>query len=226
MPMYNRPPLRRRRVIRRRRPMMRRRTNYRRRTMIPRTVAYRRTPDIHAFKRTTYVTINNAAGTDPFIPVFAYNFSLSQLSNPTEFTNLFDQYKITTAVMRWSLDLDPGAQSATNAQIPELWISNEFTNFNNWANLDAANETQRKRQYLLRPGYKVKHVVKPPIYVTGGLFAGDTTPDYTFPKWNQWLPTTLTTIQHGYVRYLFKNLPSVYTIRLEIDYYIKCRHAQ
>lgn len=216
-----------RRVVRRRKVFRPRanRTVYRRRPMVPRAPTLSRQIDTYAFKRTTSFTLNNSENDAVFLPQYGYKFSLDDLPDYTDFTNLFNLYQITTVVLRITLDIDPGAQTATNAQIPQLWMCNEFTSATNWVDANDAQQTQRKKQYLLKPNYTVKHVIRPATFAYGQDYPGSAG-DWATPQWRKWIPTTEPSVQHGYVRVLLKNFPSVYTARVDATYYVKCKQAQ
>lgn len=109
----------------------RRRTGYSRR----RTGGYRRPSRLsygtqYSFKRTMHagqvlVSQTDDAGTTYLGYSGAYTFKLSDLPNYTEFTNLYDQYKITGIAIEFrptfsGLDLNFSANSANGTLIPDI----------------------------------------------------------------------------------------------------------
>jgi len=119
--MYKMPIMRRRFMRKRRIP----RNKMIRRRRVARPIAAAR--NLHYFKRTVRLTDLLASATAlTNVPIAnAYSFNLNQLPNPTEFTNLFDQYKITGA----KLVFTPGANNALYSPLSGQSVAFGFNRF-------------------------------------------------------------------------------------------------
>ena len=74
---------------------------------------------IHYFKRSTDLGNVIMDGSTPLVPN-PIAFRLNQLPAYQEFTDLFDQYKITYIKLRLRLNVSPDAQTATSAVYPRV----------------------------------------------------------------------------------------------------------
>lgn len=89
---------------------------------------------VHLFKRTCNLGIvtSSVTGGIPSPIAQAYAFNLNQLPNVSEFTNLFDQYKITGA----KLSFVPGASESLYSPISGTSTANGFARFHSVIDYD------------------------------------------------------------------------------------------
>jgi len=81
---------------------------------------------VHVFKRSAYLGTQTATITTLGVPTpiaTAYNFNLNQLPGVSEFTALFDQYKITGAKLQFTPALSEGILNPTTPSAATLGYS-------------------------------------------------------------------------------------------------------
>lgn len=172
----------RRRTLRKRRPMRRTRRIIRR----PMTKSLR----VHHFKRTFQLSTIATSNTGP---TFAgYSFTLSQLPNASEFTNLFDLYRINKILVRFVPNHNSSDVAGTgSAQISNFHSVLDYNDATAPTSLDQMYEYQNWKftrgtsihQRLWRP------TTFDMVAVSGGSSSAN-------PQWRQWLSTSVTNIPH------------------------------
>lgn len=173
-----------RRNIRRKRPYRRRR--------IMRSRLTKRTLLVHHFKRTFTLTPIVVSGASPVFG--ATTFNLSQLPNSTDFTNLFDMYRINKIVCKFVPNHDNSNIGA--ALIPNFHTVLDYTDATAPASLNAMYEYANWR---MSRGIAIhKRVFSPAsldfVNATAGANAGN-------PTWKQWISTSAPTIEHYAIKY-------------------------
>jgi len=221
MPFYPR----RRRYTRRPRRLLRRKTSYRsvRRTRVRRTT---RGSKIHNFKRTF---IDAPFNIGPGAPTAeGRDFRLNQLPNYSEFTELFDQYRICGV----KITLKPGNDNSGLRQSSQLPVNT----FSFWSVIDrnditaptSVNEMLEyqnvKRHNLIRG---MKHYFCPNILTDTGatIYATNT------PKYKQWIDTTLDDVPHLGLKLwsdAMGDLAAGQTFSMEayVTLYIQCKNVK
>lgn len=177
-----------RRTLRRKRPFIRRRRIMRRPRLTKRALL------THHFKRTfTLGTVSaSAAG-----PVFgATTFNLAQLPNSTEFTNLFDMYRINKVVIKFVPNHNSSDLATANQNIPNFHSILDYTDATAPASLSSMYEYAN---WKMSRGTSIhKRVFTPAsldfVNATAGANAGN-------PTWKQWISTTAPTIEHYAIKY-------------------------
>lgn len=187
-------------------------------------------PRIHSFKRTTEVatytitdnsTVNN----------YALNFRLNLLPNYTEFTSLFDAFRI-CGVKIWFLYTSNSSDTTgaiTGARAWDFWIHSIIDHDDSTA-LSTVADYQQAESYKINKitDRKIGRWIRPKVAnaaYAGGAFSG-----YSEPKRNQWIDAASPAVEH----YGFKfgidctNLGGVgnYTVgKLQCfaTYYIQCK---
>lgn len=130
----------------------------------------RRGQKVYMYKRMTGVfgtlTVNNVTPT-----FFGYNFSLSDLPNPTEFTNLYDVYKINAVKMVFipqqteNISLSTVNNAAANAR---FFSAIDYTDSTGPSSIDDLRQYQScKYTPILRPH---KRYLKPRIMDSGANY--------------------------------------------------------
>lgn len=184
-----------RRTYRRRRPTNRRprRAVYRRRlrsSRRPRLSALR----THHFKRTFTLSPIATATTTVF---GAYAFSLSDLPNYSEFTALYDQYRINKLVVRFVPNHNSSEVGATKA----LMEFNSVLDFNDQTAPTALTQLYEYANWRMTRGNSIHTRVFSPavLGVVSTINATNFTGDQS--KWKQWLATSQTDIEHYGIKY-------------------------
>lgn len=203
---------------RRARPFKRRRMGMRRRV---RGRIGRR--GVHHFKRGSALnTINGNAVYAPYVDSLSFN--LNAVINPSDFTSLYDQYRINYVVVKFHLRIDPSAQAAGSASYPRLYYYRDLDDTTAPSNLNEMRENQRCRMKVLNPQRCVTIKIRP--NVLGMLYSTVGVTQYT-PKFKQWLDcSTSTTIHYG-IKYAIDDLTNTnYKVDIEKWYYISCRNSR
>lgn len=207
---------------RQRKQMYRKRRNVRRR---PRRAAARRATrrvntrgDTHFFKRMLYKTTITPVPGD--VNYGALSFQFNDMPASTEFTNLFDYYKLTGVKLRFALKLDPSAQTAANAQYPVMYSAIDYDDITAPFNADELRERQWCRQTFLRPNSYKTFYIKPRVTRTIFNGANLANPGYETSRAG-WLDMAYPAIPHYGFKWAIENLiaSAGQSIRVEATYY-------
>jgi len=185
----------------RRSPAKKRKTTYKRRAGAFKKSAIGRSLSVHAFTRqSSAFQISLAAGT-------SYNsgsilFQLDNLVNYTEFTALFDQYKITKVDIMFKLHTNPymiyatqytaGTLAAAPVSFPTLWLINDKDDSTALARSEF-QERGRASRRVLQPNRILKWTVRPTILTQLYRTAGTT--GYA-PKYGQYIDCAQPNVPH------------------------------
>lgn len=201
----------RKRTSTRRRPRRTRRMPIRRRLS---TRALR----VHHFKRTftlPYFTSSNTGNT-----YGGLSFNLNQLPNVTEFTNLYDMYRINKIVVKFVPNRSSSDVAATGEQIPNLNTVIDYTDATAPTSLSQLYEYQN---WKMSRGINVHTRVITPasldlVNATAGSNAGN-------PQWKQWISTSAPTIEHYGLKYGLETSASNNAIAVTpyISFYFSCK---
>lgn len=194
----------------------------------PRTVA-RRLPGslnnaIHTFRRMAAPAI--VSGNIAYAPYQSNtNISLSNVVNSSDFTNLFDQYRINTVVIKFWLRIDPGAQAAGAASYPKLyWVRDK----NSSTPLSQTEMRERAdcKVVVLHPNRPVVMKFKPNL-LTQQLYTTVGTSAYT-PVFNQWIDakTSPSAFYYGALWNIDDLTNTNYKVDIESIYYFQCKNTQ
>lgn len=112
------------------------------------------------------------------------SFSLSQVPNASEFTSLFDMYKLTYVILKFYLTIDPSAQTATTATFPRIWLAADYDDATAPSTLDDLRQHARVRDTVLTPNRPVIFKVRPAIAST--IYQTGVSSTYG-PRWNAWI---------------------------------------
>lgn len=191
---------------------------YRRKTRVPRRLQL-----VHNFQRDRQFPILNPAWVDPLLE--RQWFSLDMLPDVTDFTNLYDEYKINSVTVMWRLDIDPGAQPAAQATYPRLTTYKDYNDTNPPANIDEVRSRQAKQISTLYPGKTVIRKIRPALQTA--ILKSPSGVTINAPKWNTWLPCTITDVQHLGFKFMIERFTTTtYTISALYRFNISCRHVR
>lgn len=197
-------------------------TNYRRKRFYGKSITKNMNlkQQIYSFKRRfQQAVISGNAAYNPYLT--GVSWSLNQLPSVSEFTSLFDRYKITYIKLYVHLKVDPSAQSATAATYPKLYYIKDFDDASTPASLDALREYANCQVKVLNPNRPVVIRIRPSqlnlVYRTG------ISSSYT-PKWNQWVDMGTTDIPFYGLKMGIDNLTNTnYTVDIEAKMWFKCK---
>lgn len=151
---------------------------------------------------------------------YAYNFNFLPAS--TEFTNLFDSYKITCVVHRFTLCTDPGQQSiGASFGMPRMTYTIDQDDAATPLTLDSVREHGRARTKWLRPGQTTSIVIRPSVNTSADGYATAS------PKRSPWIDFAHVNIPHHGLKVFFDNHNnSNMVIKQEVLYYFACRDTR
>lgn len=210
----------RRRTIRRRR-LLRRPRRYIRRSRLPRTLP-KRTFKVHHFKRSVQLTdINAPAGVAPSFG--AYTINLNQLPNTTEFSNLFDSYRINKAVFKFIPNHNSSEYGTT---VPP--IGNFFTviDYNDATAPAALADMMEYSTCKIRQGSRIITRVFTPASLDV-VSAGAGTASVN-PKWKQWLSCTSLDVNHYGLKWAldWNGTATSVTYKVYMTLYFSCKSVK
>jgi len=144
----------------------------------------------HHFRR--LFNVGTWAGNAGYVPLSqATGFSLSTLAGVTDFTTLYNQYKVTHIQLRFHLRIDPSAQVAADASYPRLFYVPDHDDLTPASSIDDLRQSNKCKVRVLTPNREVIVNFKPSILQV--LYQSAITSGYTpaYDKWISMLNTTL-----------------------------------
>lgn len=198
----------------------------RRKKAIKRVANSRVTPRnsiVHKFRRNMapFTVTGNAVYT-PYLGSFDYQFG--NVTTATDFTNLFEYYRITHIQMRAYLKVDPSAQSAATAIYPKIWYCMDHNDNSTPASINELRERSDVKVKVLSPNRPVKIDLKPSVLAETYRSAVTTT--YS-PKWKQWLPCENTNVPHYGFKYAIDDFTNTnYKIDWEFIAFFECKNTK
>lgn len=205
-----------------RRPLRRpyRRRNLRR----VRGLISRRKPQVYHYKRSVFyeniITVDNVNNYSN-----SWGFTLGMLPNSADFTNLYDEYCITKAVLKFipkisQATLSNGATVA-NSMLTQMHTAIDYDDSNSLPTATALSEiTQYQSHRMSRGNQTHARVLVPKVEVTGSTGQ--------YPKAYQWIDCDNTTVLHNGVKVVIPKLPVASTLiyyDAMITLYFKCRNV-
>lgn len=185
-------PFYRRRRSTRRRPLIRRR----RRVMTRRSrrIGYLRKTNVHHFKR-TFTGNTVISGTSAGFSGYGLTFDL--LPNYTEFTALFDCYRINKILIKWVPNHN-SSEMGSSAYLPEFYSVIDPTDASAPASLNEMYEYQTLK--MTRGNQIHKRIWRPTV--VGALKETNQTSAYdSQPKWRQWISTAQPDVLHYGIKF-------------------------
>lgn len=166
----------------------------------------------------------------------AETFSLDQLVSPSDFTTLYDRYRITTVVMYIQLISNPDSNSYLNQTsisnqanwYPKLWYAADYDDSATPAKTDL-QQYQNVKCVILQPNKRLKLVVRPAILVEA--YRSSVLTSYC-PKWRQWVDMVQTDTPHYGLKLLFDtngiDPDDTYPFKVSIEYkyYFQCKDVR
>lgn len=188
----------------------------------------RRSLILHSFKRKMYHgTVTTTYGAGPTLG--ALTFNLAALPNYTEFTSLFDEYRILGILVEFhpgvdSWSAEPGV-TLTSMALPQVrtvidhtedGVPSSFNDMYQYANCKMTRGTRIHKRFL-RPN------------VLSQAFESTVSTAYS-PKYKQWITTDDATTPHYGLKYGIDALPSASLgtlgYRVYVTYYFQCKSTK
>lgn len=170
---------------------------------------------VHHFKRVAQ--ISSISASDDGNVLGALEFKFDDIPNKTEFTNLFDQYRINGILVRFipnftGSDINP---STTAQSVPNIWTIIDHDDAATPANL---NEMMQYPNCKMTRGQNVhKRYFRPSCLVdVAGITTG--------VKFKQWLNMANTNIPHYGLKYhVDQTQAEIGTWRVFVTYFFSCK---
>lgn len=138
-----------------------------------------------------------------------YTFSLDQLPNYTEFTNLFDQYRINKVVLKLipqynqsTFNVGHANNTATSGQLsgrnPRFMIVNDYDDDTAPVNMDTLRQYANVKVYPVMNNKLIKHTITPATQMMAYETIGTT--GY-IPKFKQWINCSDSNVPHYAIKW-------------------------
>lgn len=168
---------------------------------------------------------------------FGKAFRLSHITGVTDFSTLFDQYKITNVQVNIRLITNPdsttpldqtsGAQSANF--YPKLWFCHDYDDSSSPASLNQFREREGVKCLVMEPNKIVKYNVKPHVRMTGH---GDLINWAYSPTASPWIDMANTSVDHYGFKMVFDAeglaaaAANLWMIKVDYKYFLEFKQPQ
>lgn len=185
----------------------------------------------HHFSRFSAANTLDMTGTEQPL---SFEFKLSDLYTYSEFTSLFDKYRLDKAVVYIQMISNPDAAMNTNVTntynsnnwYPKMWYINDHDD-SATTSVAAIKERVGVKCCVMRPNKVKKIVVKPACAVQ--LYRTATTTGYG-PKYGQFIDMANSDVPHYGLKTVFDTLgidpAGTYSFRYEWKLYFTCKDVQ
>lgn len=202
-------------------PMKRKtkRSMYRKKTTsLVKNVNVRR--DTHFFRRFAYKTTIN--GDVSRTAKGALTFAIQDVPGLSDFTSLFDYYKISGVKLRFTTLLDPTSQAAGNSFYPKLYTAIDLDDDTPPTSSDDLRQRANCKIHWLQPNRSYDIFLRP-RYLKNVYISGVST-GYEIGK-QTWLDLSNTNIPHYGLKFVIENLANDLgqSVQVEATYYIAMR---
>lgn len=177
--------------------------------------------NIHHFKRTDILPTLNTATADSF---GTFYFSLSDLVNYTEFTNLFDMYRINKVVVKMVPNVN-SAEAGAAQRLPQI---HSVLDYNDRTIPTTLNELVQYQNYRMTMGSRIHTRILTPASLDVVDSEGGTTPTSARPRFKNWISTSDATLEHYGIKYCIGATASANAVSYTpyITYYISCKSVK
>lgn len=180
---------------------------------------------VHYFKRYVGLGLINADGTGN--PQYgSLSFNLNQVPNVSEFTSLFDNYRISFVKLMFRLRTSPDAQLANNSAYPQMFIQRDYDDNTVPTSVNSVRESGRCILRTIRPDRYTVVKIRP---ATQNLVFNDTGSNTVFvPKWKQWLDMSYPGVPYYGIKYAVDTFSANTNNIIEIQavYYFQCKDTR
>jgi len=192
-----------RRTYRRKRPTRSRRTYKRRRTF--RSKRSRLSTKIYKFKR---VATGTQSFTSEVSTTLDYSFSLENLPNYTEFTALFDMYRIDAVKLQLIPKINIADGNTNNRFM--IYSVLDYNDIASLSNVDAALQYQNLRKTTSTRTHT--RFIKPKVAITQtDVSATSFVSSYKAP----WIKTSNADVAHGFIKFISEENPNTNAIEFD-----------
>lgn len=192
----------------------------------------KRALSMHSYSRYATTPSNyNLSGTELDV---AETFTFDSISAYSEFSSLYDRYRITAVQMNITLINNPDAFLYTNGAVnnqnqtnwyPKLWYVKDYDD-SSTNTLAALRERSGVKCVILRPNKVYKITVRPAIL--NQTYRTSTTTGYA-PKWKEWIDMANANVPHYGLKWVVDTQDldpddqHPFKVRVEYKYFFTCK---
>lgn len=195
-----------------------------RRSQLYRSIQTTARSQVFPFKR--FVTLKvNLLGNDTIPGVLGgTSFSLADVPGLTDFTALFDQYKLTGVAYRWVVNKDPMVPT-TNKFYPRLFWVHDYDDANTPGSRDELYQYPKGKEFWFTDNKQSTrwYYLKPAKANVG--YEGTTNSWYS-PDWKSWIDMASTGVPHYGLKYGTETQYAGINIQLQCKYYVLCKNSR
>lgn len=185
----------------------------------------------HSFSRyglAETITVSNTEDSS------GYSFAFNNMINSSEFSSLFDRYRIDRVVVKLQLITNPSAAATinvTNQTNPNNWYPKVWS-ITDYDDESAETISQLKERVgvkckILQPNKVLTYSIKPAI--SAQMYKTATSTGYG-PKWGQWIDMQDVGVPHYGLKLAFDcngyDPQGSFVIRKEVKYYFTCKDVR
>lgn len=194
-----------------------------RRNKISRSRIGKKRLDVHHFKRISrprQLVLQTGAET-----FYAESATFGTfVTTPSDFTPLFDQYRINKIVYKMRLRFDPSAQAPSNAIYPKLYIAADYDDDVTPTSIMQLLERSNTKMHVMKPNYEATFVLTPAIL--NEVYRSATGTSYS-PQWKKWLDMSYIDVPHYGVKMCIEDMPVAgYYMTITTTTYFSCKNVR
>lgn len=172
---------------------------------------------VYTFVRCGALATTTGAGAASAAAVQA---QLNTLTNSSDFTNMFDEYRLNKVIVTVWLAYPPDSGAlGTTAFTPTMFYVRDRNNATTPGSVTEITEYAGFRMKRLSNQRNTKIVFKPNTLTTTGSVVGN-------PSYSPWLPTSDATISHYGIKYIIDYLPTGVQVNFLVKYVVQCRNPK
>jgi len=182
---------------------------------------------VYKFERKgTLTTVQGSAVYTPY-NLGAYSWTMNSVINPTDFSNLFEQFRLNWVKLTFHLKTDPSSQNGTvtagwtPAYYPKLYYFTDHTD-ETPPSINECRERAGVKMKILKPDTLINVWVKPNLLQE--VYKGVASTTYK-PIYGTWLPDMAA--KHYGLKWVIDDFRNPnYFLDVETTYYFDCKQAQ
>lgn len=194
------------------------RNQYRRKTF---SASTGRRVVVHRFKRgSSALKYEDILGGSPTVSK-NYTFSLEDVVNYTDFTNMYDAFKLTHVQLKFWLKFSPDANTPATAIYPRMWWVEDPDIDGAYTLIENFREDARCKTAQLRPGRPIVINLKPRVLLEA--YSGSFQP----AQRAMWLRDTEYATPHGGLKVIFNDMSTTFQqVQVEAKFWISCKNPK
>lgn len=170
------------------------------------------------------LTILGNAAHAPYTNVLGAD--LTTCLNHTEFTNLYDLFRIDMVKVQFYLKIDPSAQTAATASFPRLYWYRDTNDqgISPGTFLNEVRENSKGKRAVMNPNKPVTIMYRP--NTLSETYRTSISTGYS-PKFGQWIGTDTPNMTHYGIKYAIDDLTNTnYKVEIELTYHLSMKQSR